>query len=99
MKIKAYDIPKNGFIKTLELIRAERVKNSILVVRKELLPAFSAQLGSDLSIIETNIYNRNELPQKICALLTSSLPTYSPKRGGSCKVSCFEKVKGAPQVQ
>ena len=99
MKIKAYDIPKNGFIKILKLIRAERVKNSILVVRKELLPAFSARLGSDLSIIETNIYNRKELPQKICALLTGSSPTHSSKRGVSGKVSSFEKIKGASQVQ
>jgi len=81
MKIKGYDILKKESIKIFELIRAERVKNSILVVRKELLPAFSARLGSNLSIIETNIYNRNELPQKICALLTSNSPTYSSKRG------------------
>lgn len=88
------ELQENGFVKILELIGAEKVKNSILVVRRELLPAFSARLGSNLSIIETNIYNRNELPQKIWALLTSNSPTCSSKRRVSCKVSSFEKNKG-----
>ena len=67
------ELQGNGFVKILELIGTEKVKNSILVIRKELLPAFSSRLGSNLSIVETNIYNRNQLPQKICELLTSSL--------------------------
>jgi len=75
------ELQGDGFVKILELIGAEKVKSSVLVVRRDLLPAFSARLGSNLSIIETNIYNRNELPQKICALLTSNSPTYSSKRG------------------
>jgi len=58
-----------GFAKVIELIRAGKVKNSILVIRKELLLAFSARLDSKLSIIETTIENRNELPQKIGTLL------------------------------
>jgi len=63
------ELKGEGFVKALELIRAGKVKNSILVIRKELLLAFSARLGPKLSIIETTIKNRNELPQKICTLL------------------------------
>jgi len=63
------ELKGEGFIKILELIRAGKVKNSILVIRKELLLAFSARLGSKVSIIETTINNRNELPQKIRTLL------------------------------
>lgn len=92
------ELQGNGFVKILELIGAEKVKNSILVVRRELLPAFSARLGSNLLIVETNIYNRNQLPQKICALLTSNSPTYSSKKG-AVKFLGFEKMKGASQVQ
>lgn len=63
------ELKGKGFIKIRELIRAEKVKNSILVIRKQLLLAFSAWLGSKVSIIETTINNRNELPQKISTLL------------------------------
>jgi len=63
------ELKGEGFVKILEPIRTGKVKNSILVIRKELLAAFSARLGSKVSIIETTINNRNELPQKICALL------------------------------
>jgi len=61
-----------GFVKSLELIRAGRVRNSILVIRKELLSAFLAQLGDKPTIFETTIGTRNQLPQKICSLLTGS---------------------------
>jgi len=63
------ELKGEGFIKILELIRVGKVKNSILVIRKELLLAFSARLGSKLSICETSINTRNELPQRICTLL------------------------------
>ncbi len=61
-----------GFVEILELIKAEKVKNSILVIRKELLSAFSARLGSRPLILETTSNNRNELPEKICLLLSRS---------------------------
>jgi nucleoside-triphosphatase THEP1 len=63
------ELKGEGFAKVLELIRAGKVKNSVLVIRKELLPAFSARLGPKLSITETTVENRNELPQKIGTLL------------------------------
>ena len=61
-----------GFAKSLELIRADRVRNSILVIRKQLLPDFLAQLGDNPSIVETTISNRDRLPQKICSSLISN---------------------------
>ena len=63
------ELKGEGFAKVLELIRAGKVENCVLVIRKELLPAFSARLGPKLSIIEATIENRNELPQKISTLL------------------------------
>lgn len=63
------ELEGKGFIKILEPVRTGEVPNSILVIRKELLPAFSARLGSKVSIVETTISNRNQLPQKIGALL------------------------------
>lgn len=74
------ELQGKGFARALELIAAGRVKNSILVVRRELLPAFSARLGCNLSIIETDIYNRSELPQKICRLLADNSAPYSSER-------------------
>lgn len=61
-----------GFVEILKLIKAEKVKDSILVIRKELLSAFSARLGSRPLILETTSNNRNELPEKICLLLSRS---------------------------
>jgi nucleoside-triphosphatase THEP1 len=61
-----------GFVEILELIKAEKVKDSILVIRKELLSDFSARLGSRPLILETTSNNRNELPEKICLLLSRS---------------------------
>lgn len=58
-----------GFVNSLELIRAGRVKNSILVIRKELLSAFLAQLGGKPTVFETTTSTRNQLPRKICACL------------------------------
>lgn len=66
-----------GFAKSLELIKAGRVKNSILVIRKQLLSAFLAQLGENPLIFETTVSNRNRLPQKIGSSLIGHLPAVS----------------------
>ncbi len=66
------ELKGEGFVKTLEIIKAGRVKNSILVIRQELLPAFSARLGPRNTIIKTTIQNRDRLPPKIAALLNLS---------------------------
>lgn len=66
------ELQGEGFVKVLGLIRTGKVKNAILVIRQGLLPAFSARLGSRVSICETTVINRNELPQRICTLLNLS---------------------------
>lgn len=63
------ELEGKGFVEALELIKSGAVKNSILVIRKELLSAFLAQLGTQLSVFETTINNRDELPQKIYSSL------------------------------
>jgi nucleoside-triphosphatase THEP1 len=63
------ELKGEGFAKVPEIVGTERLKNSILVIRKELLPAFLPRLGLRASIIETTIHNRSGLPQKICTLL------------------------------
>jgi iron complex transport system ATP-binding protein len=68
-----------GFAKSLESIKTGRVKNSILVIRKELLPAFLAQLGDNPSIFEATISTRDRLPLKICSSLIGNLPDVSSR--------------------
>jgi nucleoside-triphosphatase THEP1 len=66
------ELRDEGFTKALEVIKAGRVKNSILVIRSKLLPAFLARLGAGASIIETTVKNRDHLPHKIGKLLRLS---------------------------
>jgi len=70
------ELDGEGFAKSLEFIKTGRVKNSILVIRKELLPAFLAQLGDNPSIFETTISTRDRLPRKICSSLIGNLPDF-----------------------
>ncbi len=71
------ELDGEGFAKSLEFVKTGRVKNSILVIRKELLPAFLAQLGDSPSIFETTISTRDRLPRKICSSLIGNLPDFS----------------------
>jgi nucleoside-triphosphatase THEP1 len=73
------ELDGEGFAKSLELVKTGRVKNSILVIRKELLPTFLAQLGDNPSIFETNISTRDRLPYKICSSLIGNLPDVSSR--------------------
>jgi len=66
-----------GFAKSLELVRTGRVKNSILVIRTQLLPAFLAQLGGNPSIFETTTETRGQLAHKIGSCLLGNLPDFS----------------------
>jgi nucleoside-triphosphatase THEP1 len=63
------ELEGEGFARALEIIKAGRAKNSILVIRSKLLPAFLARLGFEFSTIETTIENRDRLPHKIGRLL------------------------------
>lgn len=63
------ELKGEGFAKVLGIVTTGRVKNSILVIRKELLLEFLPRLEPRALIMETTIYNRSELSQKICTLL------------------------------
>jgi nucleoside-triphosphatase THEP1 len=58
-----------GFVNAVEKIVTGKVKNCILVIRKELLSSFLPQLGVSTTIFETTPDNRNQLPGKICLVL------------------------------
>ncbi|MFC1932858.1 nucleoside-triphosphatase [Chloroflexota bacterium] len=63
-----------GFVKSLELIKEDKVKNAVLVIRKQLLPAFLARLDVVKPLVlETTVTNRNQLPVEIGAILTEKL--------------------------
>ncbi len=62
-----------GFAKVLELIKAGKIKDCILVIRKELLPDFLSQLDTMLLVFETTMKNRNQLPQEIGSVLLKKL--------------------------
>ena len=64
-EIGLLELSGKGFIKAIELIRARKVPNCILVIRKELLPAFLPRLETTPLIFETTIDNRNQLPSEI----------------------------------
>ena len=67
----------DGFAGSLELIKTQKARNSILVIRKQLLRAFLARLGDSPLILETTIGTRDELPHKICLSLTANLAAIS----------------------
>jgi len=71
------ELDGEGFVESLKLVKTGRVKNSILVIREDLLPAFLAQLGDKPSIFETTISTRDRLPRKICSSLIGNLPDFS----------------------
>jgi len=62
-----------GFTNAVEQIATGRVRNCLLVIRKELLPAFLPQLGAETSIFETTINNRNQLPGEIGLALSRAV--------------------------
>lgn len=62
-----------GFVKVVELIRTVKVRNCVLVIRKELLSTFLSQLNIEPCIFHTTLSRRNRLPQEIEALMTEKL--------------------------
>jgi len=54
-----------GFARVLTLIKEGKVKDCVLVIRTELLPAFLPHLPKNPVIFETTLENRNQLPEKI----------------------------------
>jgi len=62
-----------GFAHIIEQISTGKVKNCIIIIRKELLPTFLPQLGTTISVFETTIENRNQLPGEISPILTRAV--------------------------
>ncbi|HEY32784.1 MAG TPA: DUF2478 domain-containing protein [Dehalococcoidia bacterium] len=62
-----------GFARAVEQITAGEVKNCILVIRKELLPAFLSRLGIATTVFETTLDNRNQLPEEISLALAQAV--------------------------
>ncbi len=68
------ELRREGFIKVPELIKASKVKDCVLVIRKELLPAFLPWLDVVTPLVfETTVNNRNQLPIEIGAILIEKL--------------------------
>ena len=63
------ELQGEGFVNAIELIRAGKVRNCILVIRKELLSAFLPRLDTTPLVFETTIDNRNQLPGEISLIL------------------------------
>jgi nucleoside-triphosphatase THEP1 len=62
-----------GFAKVLELVKVGKVKDCVLIIRKELLPALLPQLPTTPVVFEATINNRNQLPQEIDSVLLEKL--------------------------
>ena len=63
-----------GFAGVIKQIAAGQVKTCIVVViRKELLPAFLPQFGAATSVFETTIDNRDQLPREIGPVLAGAV--------------------------
>lgn len=67
------ELRAEGFAKVLELIKASKVKDCILVIRSELLPAFLSQLPTTPLVFKTTVNSRNQLPQEIGSVLLKKL--------------------------
>ena len=67
------ELQGEGFTQILELIKEDKVKNCILVIRKELLSAFIPQLPNTPLVFETTVDKRNELPQEIGSVILEKL--------------------------
>jgi nucleoside-triphosphatase THEP1 len=58
-----------GFTGVVKQIAAGKVRNCILIIRKELLAAFLPRLGIATTVFDTTLENRNQLPGEICLAL------------------------------
>jgi nucleoside-triphosphatase THEP1 len=67
------ELRAEGFAKVLDLIRANKVANCILVIRSELLSAFLPQLPTTPIVFKTTVNSRDQLPQEIASVLFEEL--------------------------
>jgi iron complex transport system ATP-binding protein len=64
-EIGQLELSGQGFARIIDWISAGRIKNCIIVIRKALLSDFLPHLGAEISVFETTISNRNQLPMQI----------------------------------
>jgi len=67
------ELKGKGFVKVIELIRAGKIRNCIVVIQKELFSAFLSQLDTIPLVFETTIDNRNQLPREISLILNKAV--------------------------
>ncbi len=67
------ELRAEGFTQVLELIKADKVTNCILVIRRELLSTFLPQLPTTPFVFKTTVNSRNQLPQEIVSVLLAEL--------------------------
>jgi len=66
------ELRDEGFAGVPELIKAGKVKQCVLVIRRELLSAFLPHLPTPF-VFETTVNSRNQLPQEIVSVLLEEL--------------------------
>ena len=64
------ELSGEGFGNVIELVEGGKVKNCIVVIRKELLYIFQSQLEVTPLVFEATINTRNHLPREIVSILT-----------------------------
>jgi nucleoside-triphosphatase THEP1 len=69
------ELSGGGFAKALELVKSPKAKNSILVIREQLLSAFLGRMSEKPSVFKVTVGNRNEVVEKIYLSLAGSLAT------------------------
>jgi len=80
-EIGQLELRGEGFSRVLELIKADKVKYCVLVIREELLPAFLSKLPTKPLIFETTRQSRGLLPHEISSALFEKL---AAEDGAAC---------------
>lgn len=62
-----------GFATVIDLVATGKVKNCLLVIRSQLLPAFLPKLGIAASVFQATLDNRERLPQEISLVLNPGI--------------------------
>ena len=62
-----------GFVKVIEIIKTNKVRNCVLVIRSELLTTFLSQFKTKPLVFEVTIANREQFPQETSELLVERL--------------------------
>ena len=75
------ELQGQGFTRSIKQVANGAFKTSMIVIRTELLSSYLLHLGARTAVFDTNLDNRNKLPDEIFHLLQQDLRT------GSCSGS------------